>query len=59
MEHLKHQPPTGLFVGGVNDLLVLAVLGPIDAYEFVVHPRLVSRLEFAQLAVAKRHGPAR
>lgn len=37
---LKREPGNGLFVAGVKLPLVLAELGLIDEYEFVVHPRL-------------------
>jgi len=40
VRRLKQQPGAGLFVGGVTLPLALAELGLIDAYEFVVHPRL-------------------
>src|SRR5919107_192351 len=40
VEQLKREPGQGLFVGGVTLPLVLAELGLIDEYEFVVHPRL-------------------
>ena len=38
---LKQEPGKGLLLGGVKLPLALAELGLIDAYEFVVHPRLV------------------
>ena len=41
VQQLKREPGKGLFVGGVRLPLVLAELGLIDEYEFVVHPRLV------------------
>jgi dihydrofolate reductase len=41
IRQLKRQPGRGLFVGGVKLPMALAVLGLIDEYEFVVHPRLV------------------
>src|SRR6188472_1772627 len=37
---LKQETGNGLFTGGVTLPLALAELGLIDAYEFVVHPRL-------------------
>src|SRR5215216_1652305 len=37
---LKQESGKGLFVGGVKLPLALAELGLIDAYEFVVQPRL-------------------
>src|SRR6202167_4081308 len=37
---LKQEPGKGLFVGGLKLPLVLAEMGLIDEYEFVVHPRL-------------------
>src|SRR5215212_6518958 len=40
VQQLKREPGRGLFVGGVQLPLALAELGLIDAYEFVVHPRL-------------------
>jgi dihydrofolate reductase len=40
VEHLKHEPGRGLFVGGVQLPLALTELGLIDEYELVVHPRL-------------------
>jgi dihydrofolate reductase len=40
VRQLKQQPGKGLLVGGVKLPLGLAELGLIDAYEFVVHPRL-------------------
>jgi dihydrofolate reductase len=40
VRQLKRQPGKGLLVGGVKLPLALAELGLIDAYEFVVHPRL-------------------
>ena len=40
VRRLKQQSGAGLFVGGVKLPLALAELGLIDAYEFVVHPRL-------------------
>jgi dihydrofolate reductase len=40
VEHLKQQPGSGVFVGGVKLPLALAELGLIDEYEFVIHPRL-------------------
>jgi dihydrofolate reductase len=40
VQQLKREPGRGLFVGGVKLPLVLAELGLIDEYEFVVHPRL-------------------
>jgi dihydrofolate reductase len=41
VEELGRQPGNGLFTGGVKLLLALAELGLTDAYEFVVHPRIV------------------
>jgi dihydrofolate reductase len=40
VQELKHEPGTGLLVGGVTLPLALADLGLIDEYEFLVHPRL-------------------
>lgn len=40
VERLKREPGKGLFLGGVTLPLALAELGLIDAYEFVVQPRL-------------------
>lgn len=40
VQQLKRDPGKGLFTGGVKLPLALAVLGLIDEYEFVVHPRL-------------------
>ena len=40
VQQLKHEAGKGLFVGGVKLPQVLAELGLIDAYEFVVQPRL-------------------
>jgi len=40
VQQLKRESVKGLFVGGVKLPLALAELGLIDAYEFVVHPRL-------------------
>ena len=40
VQQLKQEPGKGLFTGGVTLPLALAELGLIDAYEFVVHPRL-------------------
>ena len=40
IRNLKEKPGKGLFVGGVKLALALTELGLIDAYEFVVHPRL-------------------
>jgi dihydrofolate reductase len=40
VRRLKQQPGKGLFVGGVKLPLALAELGLIDAYEFIVQPRL-------------------
>jgi dihydrofolate reductase len=37
---LKQQPGRGLLVGGLKLPLALAELGLIDAYEFIVHPRI-------------------
>jgi dihydrofolate reductase len=39
-QQLKQERRKGLFMGGVKLPLVLAELGLIDEYEFVVHPRL-------------------
>lgn len=38
---LKAQPGRGIATGGVKLPMQLAVLGLIDEYEFVVHPRIV------------------
>jgi dihydrofolate reductase len=38
VQQLKHEPGTGLFVGGVTLPQALAELGLIDEYEFIVHP---------------------
>jgi dihydrofolate reductase len=46
VQRLKRESGKGLFVGGVKLPLVLAELGLVDEYEFVVHPRLAG------------HGPA-
>jgi dihydrofolate reductase len=40
VQQLKQEPGKGLLTGGVTLPLALAVLGLIDEYEFVVHPRL-------------------
>ena len=40
VQQLKRETGKGLLVGGVKLPLVLAELGLIDEYEFVVHPRL-------------------
>ncbi len=40
VQQLKREPGKGLFVGGVTLPLVLAELGLIDEYEFIVHPRV-------------------
>jgi dihydrofolate reductase len=40
VQQLKRESGKGLFVGGVKLPLALAELGLIDAYEFVVQPRL-------------------
>lgn len=40
VEALKRQPGRGILTGGVRLPLALAELGLIDAYEFVVHPRI-------------------
>jgi dihydrofolate reductase len=40
VRQLKQEPGQGLFVGGVTLPRALAELGLIDAYEFVVQPRL-------------------
>ena len=40
VQHLKRESGKGIFVGGVKLPLVLAELGLIDEYEFVVQPRL-------------------
>jgi len=40
VQQLKREPGRGLLVGGVTLPLALAELGLIDAYEFIVHPRL-------------------
>src|SRR5215471_16767836 len=40
VQQLKREPGKGLFTGGVKLPMALAELGLIDAYEFVVHPRL-------------------
>jgi len=40
VQQLKRESGKGLLVGGVKLPLVLAELGLIDEYEFVVHPRL-------------------
>jgi len=40
VEQLKRESGKGVFVGGVTLPLALAELGLIDAYEFVVHPRV-------------------
>jgi dihydrofolate reductase len=40
VRRLKDQPGKGLLVGGLKLPLSLAELGLIDAYEFVVQPRL-------------------
>jgi dihydrofolate reductase len=40
VQRLKRDQGKGLLVGGVKLPLALAELGLIDAYEFVVHPRL-------------------
>jgi dihydrofolate reductase len=40
IEQLKREPGKGLLVGGVKLPTALAVLGLIDEYEFVVHPRI-------------------
>jgi len=39
-QQLKQESGKGLFVGGVKLPLALAELGLIDAYEFMVQPRL-------------------
>lgn len=41
VEELKQQPGRGIYTGGVTLPMALAELGLIDAYEFLVHPRLV------------------
>ncbi len=38
VEHLKQEPGTGLWVGGVTLPRALADLGLIDEYEFLVQP---------------------
>lgn len=43
VDQLKREPGKGLLVGGVKLPLALAELGLIDAYEFVVHPRIAGR----------------
>jgi dihydrofolate reductase len=40
VQQLKREPGKGLSTGGVKLPLVLAELGLIDEYEFVVHPRV-------------------
>ena len=40
VQQLKRESGSGLFVGGVKLPQALAELGLIDAYEFVVHPRI-------------------
>lgn len=40
IQQLKRESGKGLLVGGVKLPLMLAELGLIDGYEFVVHPRL-------------------
>ena len=40
VQQLKRESGKGLFTGGVTLPLALAELGLIDAYEFVVHPRI-------------------
>jgi dihydrofolate reductase len=40
VRQLKRESSKGLFVGGVKLPLVLAELGLIDEYEFVIQPRM-------------------
>jgi dihydrofolate reductase len=40
VQQLKQEPGKGLFVAGVKLPLALAVIGLIDEFEFVIHPRL-------------------
>ena len=40
VRQLKQQPGNGLYTGGVTLPLALTELGLIDAYEFVVQPKL-------------------
>jgi dihydrofolate reductase len=40
VQQLKRESGKGLFTGGVKLPMVLAELGLIDEFEFVVHPRL-------------------
>jgi dihydrofolate reductase len=44
VQQLKQQSGKGLLVGGVKLPLVLAELGLIDEYEFVVQPRLAKHI---------------
>lgn len=41
VRRLKAQEGRGLYVGGVKLPMTLAGMGLIDAYEFIVHPRIV------------------
>src|SRR5215470_10087547 len=59
VRQLKRESGNGLFTGGVQLPLALTELGLIDEYEFVVHPKLVGRLEFGSGAVAMRYEPKR
>jgi dihydrofolate reductase len=43
VQQLKQESGRGLFVGGVRLPLELALVGLIDEYEYVVHPRLAGR----------------
>jgi dihydrofolate reductase len=40
VQQLKQQPGRGLYTGGLTLARVLAELGLIDEYEFIVHPRV-------------------
>lgn len=40
VQQLKREPGRGLLVGGTKLALALTELGLIDAYEFIVHPRI-------------------
>ncbi|MES2946151.1 MAG: dihydrofolate reductase family protein [Pseudomonadota bacterium] len=53
VQKLKQTPGRGIFTGGVMLPMVLAELGLIDEYEFVVHPRLAGHGPYLFAGLAK------
>jgi len=54
VQQLKRESGKGLFTGGVRLPMVLAELGLIDEYEFVVQPRLAGHGPTLFAALSKR-----